>query len=109
MESQASEDFTNLQESQQQDVATFPFKVEKIYEPRGDWMLHRLVSATLFLCSQCNKEKKAKLVAKKHNAWNQICCNACYGKVLSVTREVCSNTNNILVQQDLTSIQKSQK
>lgn len=60
-----------------------PSQVEKDYKPQGDWTLHRLVSATSFLCGQCNKEKKAKLVATKHDTWNELCCNACYGQRLS--------------------------
>lgn len=81
--SQVPEESDPFQQNQEQRVAMFPFEIEKHYEPRGDWTLHRLVSATRFICSQCNKEKKAKLVATKHKAWDELCCNACYGQHLS--------------------------
>ncbi|PQE12168.1 hypothetical protein CJF31_00000332 [Rutstroemia sp. NJR-2017a BVV2] len=45
--------------------------------------LHRLSSATRFLCGRCNKEKTAKLVATYRNQWNDLRCNGCYGKLLS--------------------------
>ncbi|KAF1973485.1 hypothetical protein BU23DRAFT_464727, partial [Bimuria novae-zelandiae CBS 107.79] len=45
--------------------------------------LHRLASPYDFLCLQCNRRKKAKLVAIRHNQWDNLCCNACYGLMLS--------------------------
>lgn len=59
------------------------FKVVKKYSPQGEWTLNRLESATGFTCGQCNKEKKAKLVATRHGNWNDVSCNGCYGLRLS--------------------------
>ncbi|KAF1947003.1 hypothetical protein EJ02DRAFT_489394 [Clathrospora elynae] len=60
-----------------------PSTITMRYEPRGDWTLHRLDSATEFTCGQCNKQKKAKLIAICHGMWDDLCCNACYGQILS--------------------------
>jgi hypothetical protein len=62
------------------------FEVVKQYNPRGEWTLHRLASSTSFMCGRCNREKKAKLVATRNNRWDDICCNACYGHLLSRER-----------------------
>ena len=67
-------------------VATHPFEVEKHYEPRGERTLHRLASATQFVCGQCKKHKKAKLVATRQGSWHDLCCSACYGQCLSTKR-----------------------
>lgn len=67
-------------------VATHPFEVEKHYEPRGEWTLHRLASATQFVCGQCKKHKKAKLVATRQGSWDDLCCNTCYGQCLSTEK-----------------------
>ena len=75
MGSQPSEDSIHVQGSQQQNVVVLPFAVEIHYEPRGEWTLHRLLSATEFLCGYCNKEKKAKLVATRQGAWNSFVCS----------------------------------
>ena len=70
----------------QSTVAMHSFKVEKHYEPRGEWTLHRLDSTTQFLCGQCKKRKKAKLVATRQSSWEDLCCNACYGQFLLTER-----------------------
>jgi hypothetical protein len=57
--------------------------VVKTYDTRGGWTLHRLTSATEFLCIRCNKQKKAKLVATQNSEWDSLCCNGCYGQHLS--------------------------
>jgi hypothetical protein len=55
-------------------------QVVQTYDIRGGWTLHRLASATGFLCSRCNKQKKAKLVATQDSVWDSLCC---YGQHLS--------------------------
>lgn len=59
------------------------FVVIESYDKRGVWSLHRLVSATGFMCIRCQKEKKARLVARLDDSWDVLCCNACYGRLLS--------------------------
>ena len=59
------------------------FVVVKVYDPKRELTLHRLSSSTPFTCGRCNKEKTAKLVATYRNQWNDLRCNACYGKLLS--------------------------
>lgn len=61
------------------------FVVDKDYEPQGDMTLYRLASSTPFTCGRCNKTKTAKLVATYQNTWEDLRCNACYGKILSET------------------------
>jgi hypothetical protein len=68
---------------QNTDATASPFEVVKDYDPRGEWTLHRLASATNFTCGRCTRDKKAKLVATRNNQWDDICCNGCYGKLLS--------------------------
>jgi hypothetical protein len=58
-------------------------EVVQTYDTRGGWTLHRLASATGFLCARCDKQKKAKLVATQNSAWDSLCCNGCYGQHLS--------------------------
>jgi hypothetical protein len=70
-------------DSDQTQAAPTKFVVVKFYDPKGDLALHRLSSSTPFTCGRCNKEKTAKLVATYHNQWNDLRCNACYGKLLS--------------------------
>jgi hypothetical protein len=64
-------------------VATPPSAVVKHYKLQGQWILHRLAWSSYFLCLQCNRRKKVKLVAIRHNQWDDLCCNACYGLMLS--------------------------
>jgi hypothetical protein len=59
------------------------FVVAKDYKPHGDMTLYRLSSSTPFICSHCNKEKRAKLVATYQDNWEDLRCNACYGEILS--------------------------
>jgi hypothetical protein len=80
------EDVPLPRDGNQSTIATHPFKVEKHYEPRGEWTLHRLASATQFLCGQCKKHKKAKLVAARQSSWEDLCCNACYSQCLLTER-----------------------
>jgi hypothetical protein len=70
-------------DSDQTQAPPSKFVVVKVYNPKGDLTLHRLSSSTPFKCGRCNKEKTAKLVAIYHNQWNDLRCNACYGKLLS--------------------------
>lgn len=72
-----------LSQPYDQDALPPQFEVGKSYPPKGQWTLHRLASATGFTCSRCNKDKKAKLVAVGDNRWDTLCCNACYGLLLS--------------------------
>ncbi|KAF2181198.1 hypothetical protein K469DRAFT_713694 [Zopfia rhizophila CBS 207.26] len=72
-----------IQKPSVQNAVPSQFKVVKQYEPRGEWTLHRLDSSTSFMCGRCSKQKTAKLVAIRHNRWDDICCNACYGQLLS--------------------------
>jgi hypothetical protein len=58
-------------------------EVVKTYDPRGGWTLHRLASATRFLCIRCNEQKKAKLVATQNSEWDSLYCNGCYGQHIS--------------------------
>ncbi|KAF1969408.1 hypothetical protein BU23DRAFT_240891 [Bimuria novae-zelandiae CBS 107.79] len=76
-------DVTSIPEAPKAKIATPPSKVIKQYKPQGQWTLHRLASSSEFLCLQCNKRKKAKLIAIRHNQWDDLCCNACYGLKLS--------------------------
>jgi hypothetical protein len=59
------------------------FVVVSVYESKREMTLHRLSSATTFLCGRCNREKKAKLVATYRKKWSDLRCNGCYGKLLS--------------------------
>lgn len=61
------------------------FKVVKGYPARGELTLYCLSSSTTFLCGRCNKEKKAKLIATYQGQWDDLCCNNCYGQLLSKT------------------------
>jgi len=70
-------------DSSQAPAPPFKFTVVKAYDPKGELTLHRLSSSTPFTCGRCNKEKTAKLVATYRNQWNDLRCNACYGKLLS--------------------------
>ncbi|KAF2815692.1 uncharacterized protein BDZ99DRAFT_344073, partial [Mytilinidion resinicola] len=70
--SQDSEVATILQESSGQNPPKPPFEVVKQYDPRGEWTLHRLVPSTSFVCRQCNRQKKAKLVATRHSRWDDL-------------------------------------
>lgn len=69
--------------SSDQNTTPKPFEVVKRYDPRCGWTLNRLASSTGFLCHRCKKQKKAKLIAVQHNRWDKLCCNACYGLLLS--------------------------
>ncbi|KAF2016872.1 hypothetical protein BU24DRAFT_419922 [Aaosphaeria arxii CBS 175.79] len=71
--------------SQPSDPSSPPCPVVKKFAPRSGYTLHRLTSATPFVCSRCNNAKKAKLVAlaAHEGRWDQLCCNACYGELLS--------------------------
>lgn len=69
--------------TQSKDPSTPPCAVTKQFEPRGEWTLHRLEAAQQFTCTRCTTAKKAKLVATKDSRWNDMCCNACYGNMLS--------------------------
>jgi hypothetical protein len=64
-------------------ASTTPSTVTKQYKPHGEWTLHRLETATDFSCSQCKKQKKTKLMATKTGSWDDLCCNGCYGKMIS--------------------------
>jgi hypothetical protein len=70
-------------ESTQASASTPPSTVTKHYEPRGEWTLHRLETATQFSCGQCKKQKKSKLMATKNGNWDDLCCNGCYGTMAS--------------------------
>ncbi|OAL42703.1 hypothetical protein IQ07DRAFT_650754 [Pyrenochaeta sp. DS3sAY3a] len=76
-------DVTSGLQTPEPKVATPASEVLKRYPPRGQWTLHRLASAVEFLCLQCYKQKKAKLIATRHKQWDDLCCNACYGQILS--------------------------
>ncbi|KAF2637443.1 hypothetical protein P280DRAFT_407250 [Massarina eburnea CBS 473.64] len=79
----ASESHQHSKEPSNPNASESPFKVTMQYDPQGEWTLHRLESATSFGCGQCNKQKKAKLVATRHGQWDDLCCNGCYGLLLS--------------------------
>ncbi|KAI5920707.1 hypothetical protein F4810DRAFT_681711 [Camillea tinctor] len=64
------------------------FKVVKTLPPRGLWQQYRLESATEFSCDRCQKQKKAKLIAIKDGKWDSLCCNGCYGLLLSRGQEM---------------------
>ncbi|KAF1842605.1 uncharacterized protein K460DRAFT_189211 [Cucurbitaria berberidis CBS 394.84] len=83
-ESSSSSGTANIiQTPGEQNESSPTFEVAKHYAPQGEWTLHRLVTCTGFLCHRCNKQKKAKLVATRHNQWDEVCCNGCYGELLS--------------------------
>jgi hypothetical protein len=86
MTSQSREDAeitTGVEDIAIKNTVLSQFQVVKQYPTRGDWTLHQLVRmrATSFMCSQCSRQKTAKLIAIRHN--NDLCCNACYGQLLS--------------------------
>lgn len=60
-------------------------EVVKEYPSKGEWTLNRLQAATPFICGQCQKEKKAKLVAIRNGLWDELSCNGCYGEKLAGT------------------------
>jgi hypothetical protein len=64
-------------DSDQTQAPPSKFVVAKVYDPKGE------LTSTPFTCGRCNKEKTAKLVATYRNQWNDLRCNACYGKLLS--------------------------
>jgi hypothetical protein len=70
-------------DSDQTQAPPAKFAKVRIYEPKGKLRLHRLSSSTPFICGRCNNEKKAKLVATYCDRWDDLRCNACYGKLLS--------------------------
>ncbi|KAF9733744.1 hypothetical protein PMIN01_08087 [Paraphaeosphaeria minitans] len=72
-------DAASIPETAKAKVATPPCEVVKQYKSQGQWTLHRLASSSDIFCVQCNKRKKSKLVAIRHNQWDDLCCNACYG------------------------------
>lgn len=55
----------------------------KTYPKQGALQQYRLIRATDFHCCECNKSKKAKLIAVRHGNWNETVCNGCYGLLLS--------------------------
>ncbi|KAH7371720.1 hypothetical protein BKA66DRAFT_182046 [Pyrenochaeta sp. MPI-SDFR-AT-0127] len=83
---QKSKATADVQGAQRHSEATPPLEVVKQYNTRGGWTLHRLATATGFLCNCCSKEKKAKLVATRDGLWDKLCCNACYGQLLSTQK-----------------------
>ena len=59
-----------------QNAATPPAEVVKSYIPQGDLTLYRLVAAASFTCNLCNKQKRSKLIATRHDQWNDLRCLA---------------------------------
>lgn len=59
------------------------FQVTKAFPPRASLQQYRLASVTEFLCFFCQKHKKSKLVATRKGKWDLLCCNGCYGLLLS--------------------------
>lgn len=58
------------------------FVAVKVYDHKEQLTLHRLSASTTFTCGHCNTEKKSKLVITYQNRWDDLRCNACYGKLL---------------------------
>ena len=77
------QDLTPSATTQSKDPSTPPCAVTKQFESCGEWTLHRLEAAQQFTCTRCTTAKKAKLIAIKDGRWDDMCCNACYGNMLS--------------------------
>lgn len=59
------------------------FEVKKIFPPRGNLQLHRLVKCVSFKCNRCSLAKTSKLVVMVNDKWDEPVCNGCYGYLLS--------------------------
>lgn len=56
----------------------------KIYPPRGPLEQYRFASLTEFTCYRCGAAKKSKLLVTVDGDWDQLLCNGCYGRLVSI-------------------------
>lgn len=59
------------------------FEVKKLFPPRGNFRLHRLVKRVPVKCNRCSLAKTSKLVAFVNEKWVEPVCNGCCGYLLS--------------------------
>jgi hypothetical protein len=60
------------------------YEVAKTYPQRGSLQQYRLKASTAFGCFRCRSSKTSKLVVVFNGDWNQLLCNGCYGRLLSI-------------------------
>ena len=60
------------------------YEVTKTYAQRGPMRQYRLAASTSFRCFRCGLAKTSKLVTVFRQDWNNLLCNGCYGRLLSL-------------------------
>lgn len=60
------------------------YEVTKTYAQRGPMRQYRLATSTSFRCFRCGLAKTSKLVTVFRQDWNNLLCNGCYGRLLSL-------------------------
>ena len=60
------------------------YEVTKTYAQRGPMRQYRLAASTSFRCFRCGQAKTSKLVTVFRQDWNNLLCNSCYGRLLSL-------------------------
>lgn len=60
------------------------YETIKTYSQRGPLQQYRLATSTSFACFRCGGSKTSKLVTVFRGDWNELLCNGCYGRLLSL-------------------------
>lgn len=94
------EDSTDTISKYSSPVASFG-KVKKLFPPRGQYNLYRLVHLAAFTCSRCKDQKKSSLVAYVKDKPEEPLCNGCYGRLVSTlpVKERTGNQNTAMLDQ----------
>ncbi|MBX2905771.1 MAG: hypothetical protein KF744_07030 [Taibaiella sp.] len=59
-------------------------KITKEYPVRGPLKQFRFEKSISFSCFRCAQTKVSKLITINNSDWNQMLCNGCYGRLLSI-------------------------